>query len=413
MAEARLAEAVGLAAGIGLVVVHQAVVPIRVRRPATLFGEGQVAALGAVIGEQSVGVAVIDGPLSPVQQRNLERAWKCKVIDRTGLILDIFGERARTREGALQVELAHLEYQRSRLVRSWTHLERQRGGFGFLGGPGETQIEADRRLIGGRIAKLRQALAEVRRTRSLHRRARRRVPYPVIALVGYTNAGKSTLFNALTGAEVLAGDQLFATLDPTMRGLELPSGRRAILSDTVGFISELPTELVAAFRATLEEVAEADVILHIADAAHPDSLVQRGDVERVLDGMVEQGMLDPDWRARTLLVLNKADLLGGVGVLAASGPGPKEGPTETPGAIVVSALTGEGLAALRTAIDARLAAGLEEADYALKPEDGAGLAWLYRHGEVIARNDAADAVHVTVRLTPALRARFEERDVWA
>ncbi|MGH7158765.1 MAG: GTPase HflX [Acetobacteraceae bacterium] len=417
VAEARLAEAVGLTAGIGLVVVHQAVVPVRVRRPATLFGEGQVASLAEVIGEQSVGVAVIDGPLSPVQQRNLERAWKCKVIDRTGLILDIFGERAQTREGALQVELAHLEYQRSRLVRSWTHLERQRGGFGFLGGPGETQIEADRRLIGGRIAKLRRALAEVRRTRSLHRRARRRVPYPVIALVGYTNAGKSTLFNALTGAEVLAGDQLFATLDPTMRGLELPSGRRAILSDTVGFISELPTELVAAFRATLEEVAEADVILHIADAAHPDSLVQRSDVERVLDGMVEQGMLDPDWRARTLLVLNKADLLGGVGVLASSGPGPeegsKEGATEALGAIVVSALTGEGLAALRTAIDARLAAGLEEADYALRPEDGAGLAWLYRHGEVIARNDAADAVHVTVRLTPALRARFEGRDVLA
>ena len=402
-AEARLAEAVGLAAAIGLVVVHQAVVPLRARRPATLFGEGQVGGLGTVIAEEEVAVAVIDGPLSAVQQRNLERAWQCKVIDRTGLILDIFGERAKTREGALQVELAHLEYQRSRLVRSWTHLERQRGGFGFLGGPGETQIEADRRLIGGRIARLRLALAEVRRTRALHRRARRRVPYPVVALVGYTNAGKSTLFNALTGAGVLAGDQLFATLDPTMRGLVLPSGRRAILSDTVGFVSDLPTELVAAFRATLEEVAEADVILHVADAAHPDTLVQRADVERVLDGMVEQGMLDAAWRARTLLVLNKTDLLDGAAQGLVSAPGPA--------VVAVSALTGEGLAALKAAIDTRLAAGMEEAEYALKPEDGAGLAWLYRHGEVVARDDAADAVHVRVRLSPAARARFEERDV--
>ncbi len=236
--------------------------------------------------EQGVEVAILDAQLSPVQQRNLEKAWACKVIDRTGLILDIFGERAVTREGSLQVELAHLDYQRSRLVRSWTHLERQRGGFGFLGGPGETQIEADRRLIGDRIVKLKRELDQVRRTRGLHRTARRRVPFPVVALVGYTNAGKSTLFNALTGAEVAARDQLFATLDPTMRGMRLPSGRRIILSDTVGFISDLPTELVAAFRATLEEVAEADVILHVRDAAHPDSMAQRADVMAVLDGMV-------------------------------------------------------------------------------------------------------------------------------
>ena len=303
-AEARLAEAVGLAASIGLVVVHTAILPLR-RRPATLLGEGQVESQGALMAEQEVEVAILDAQLSPVQQRNLERAWKCKVIDRTGLILDIFGERAATREGTLQVELAHLEYQRSRLVRSWTHLERQRGGFGFLGGPGETQIEADRRLIGDRIVKLKRELEQVRRTRGLHRTARRRVPFPVVALVGYTNAGKSTLFNALTGAEVVARDQLFATLDPTMRGMSLPSGRRIILSDTVGFISELPTELVAAFRATLEEVAEADVILHVRDASHADSAAQRADVIAVLDGMAKDHALDADWRERSIEVLTR------------------------------------------------------------------------------------------------------------
>ncbi len=251
-AEARLEEAVGLAASIGLVIVRHAVLPIRGRRPATLLGSGQVESLAEAVAQDEIAVVIVDARLSPVQQRNLERALGCKVIDRTGLILDIFGERAVTREGSLQVELAHLEYQRSRLVRSWTHLERQRGGFGFLGGPGETQIEADRRLIGDRIVRLKKELEQVRRTRGLHRDARKRVPFPVVALVGYTNAGKSTLFNALTGAAVHAQDQLFATLDPTMRGLVLPSGRKVILSDTVGFISELPTELVAAFRATLE-----------------------------------------------------------------------------------------------------------------------------------------------------------------
>ena len=271
-----------------------------------------------------------------MQQRNLERAWGCKVIDRTGLILDIFGERAATREGALQVELAHLDYQRSRLVRSWTHLERQRGGFGFLGGPGETQIEADRRLITDRIVRLKRELEQVRRTRGLHRSARRRVPFPVVALVGYTNAGKSTLFNALTGAEIHAQDQLFATLDPTMRGLVLPAGRRVILSDTVGFISDLPTELVAAFRATLEEVAEADLILHVRDAAHPDSAAQRADVLAVLEGMAREGTLAEDFATRTIEILNKADLLGGVASL----------PTRQ-GAVAVSAITGEGLDTLK------------------------------------------------------------------
>lgn len=395
-AEHRLAEAVGLTASIGLVVVHTAILPLRIRRPATLLGEGQVTMQGRAIAEHGVTVVVIDAALSPVQQRNLEGAWGCKVIDRTGLILDIFGERAATKEGALQVELAHLDYQRSRLVRSWTHLERQRGGFGFLGGPGETQIEADRRLIGDRIARLKKELEQVRRTRGLHRFARRRVPFPVVALVGYTNAGKSTLFNALTGAEVTARDQLFATLDPTMRGLWLPSGRRAILSDTVGFISELPHELVAAFRATLEEVAEADVILHVRDAAHPDSAAQRADVVAVLEDMVADGTLDADWPSRTIEVLNKADLMGGV----ASVP-------VRPGAVAVSAITGEGLDALKAAIDERIAAGMEVADYAIAPEDGARLAWLYEHGEVVNRHDDDAAVHVRVRLLPADRARFE------
>ncbi|RZK95233.1 MAG: GTPase HflX, partial [Methylobacterium sp.] len=315
-ADAQLAEAVGLAASIGLVVVHSTIIPLRARRSSTLLGEGQVENVHQAVQANNVTVAVVDAQLSPVQQRNLERAWDCKVIDRTGLILDIFGERAVTKEGALQVELAHLDYQRSRLVRSWTHLERQRGGFGFLGGPGETQIEADRRLIDGRMVRLKKELDQVRRTRGLHRAARSRVPYPIVALVGYTNAGKSTLFNALTGAQVHAEDQLFATLDPTMRGIRLPSNRRIILSDTVGFISDLPTELVEAFRATLEEVAEADVILHVRDVAHPDSAAQRADVIGVLDGMVRgnksaPGTLDESWPQRTIEVLNKADLLGG------------------------------------------------------------------------------------------------------
>ena len=398
-AEHRLAEAVGLTASIGLVVIHTAIVPLRERRPATLLGEGQVSQQGRAIAEHGVTVAVIDAALSPVQQRNLERAWGCKVIDRTGLILDIFGERAATKEGALQVELAHLDYQRSRLVRSWTHLERQRGGFGFLGGPGETQIEADRRQIGERIVRLKKDLEQVSRTRGLHRFARRRVPFPVVALVGYTNAGKSTLFNALTGAEVTARDQLFATLDPTMRGLRLPSSRRAILSDTVGFISELPHELVAAFRATLEEVASADVILHVRDAAHPDSAAQRADVVAVLEDMVADGALDADWPSRTIEVLNKADLLGGV-----------EAVPERNGAVAVSAITGEGLPALKAKIDARIAAGMETADYAIPSQDGARLAWLYEHGEVVERHDADAAVHVTVRLLPADRARFERHE---
>jgi GTP-binding protein HflX len=377
------------------------ILPLRAPRPSTLLGGGQVEQVAQEVKLHGIAVAVVDAQLSPVQQRNLERAWGCKVIDRTGLILEIFGERARTREGALQVELAHLDYQRTRLVRSWTHLERQRGGFGFLGGPGESQIEIDRRLIGDRMAKIRRELEEVRRTRGLHRGARKRVPYPVIALVGYTNAGKSTLFNALTGADVYAEHQLFATLDPTMRGLKLPSGRSVILSDTVGFISDLPHELVEAFRATLEEVAEAAIILHVRDIAHPDSAAQRADVIGVLDGMVKDGTLDEAWPERTIEVLNKADLLDDAALSELAGLGER--------ALLVSALTGAGLDRLRAALDAKLSAGLPVHRIALAPAEGAALAWLYAHGEVLERRDSEEAIHLAVRLSPEDRARFDSR----
>ncbi|MFT8419314.1 MAG: GTPase HflX [Acetobacter sp.] len=397
-AEARLEEAVGLTASIGLVIVRKAVLLLRMRRSATLLGKGQIDSLRIAVKADNIDVLVVDTKLTPAQQRNLETEFGCKVIDRTGLILDIFGARAATREGTLQVELAHLEYQRSRLVRLWTHLERQRGGFGFLGGPGETQIEADRRMIGERIVRLKKDLEQVRRTRGLHRQARKRVPFPVVALVGYTNAGKSTLFNALTGATVYAQDQLFATLDPTMRAIELPSGRQVILSDTVGFISDLPTELIAAFRATLEEVAEADIILHVRDIAHPDSATQKRDVLGVLQSMAKDNMLEQDWPTRVIEVLNKVDLLGDQ---AAALHGEES--------VAISAITGDGLDRLLARIDQRITSGMEMVRYAMPLAEGAALAWLYQHGEVIDRQDREEETDITVRLLAEDRARFERQ----
>lgn len=397
-AEARLEEAIGLTASIGLVIVRKAVLLLRARRSATLLGKGQIDSLRIAVKADNIDVLVVDTKLTPAQQRNLETEFGCKVIDRTGLILDIFGARAATREGTLQVELAHLEYQRSRLVRLWTHLERQRGGFGFLGGPGETQIEADRRMIGERIVRLKKDLEQVRRTRGLHRKARKRVPFPVVALVGYTNAGKSTLFNALTGATVYAQDQLFATLDPTMRAIELPSGRQVILSDTVGFISDLPTELIAAFRATLEEVAEADIILHVRDIAHPDSTTQKKDVLGVLESMAKDNMLEQDWPNRMIEVLNKVDLLGGQAAVPQG--------DET---VAISAITGDGLDRLLARIDQRITSGMEVVRYAMPLADGAALAWLYQHGEVVDRKDQEEETDITVRLLAEDRARFERQ----
>jgi GTPase len=398
--EARLEEAVGLARAIHLEVMEAAVVRVSRWRPATLIGSGAVERYAALVRDREIAVAVIDAAVTPVQQRNLERQWKCKVIDRTGLILEIFGARARTREGQLQVELAALSYQRSRLVRSWTHLERQRGGFGFLGGPGESQLEIDRRLIGERIAKLKRELEEVKRTRALHRGARKRVPYPVVALVGYTNAGKSTLFNRLTRAAVVAEDKLFATLDPTMRRLPLPSGRQAILSDTVGFVSELPTHLVAAFRATLEEVTEADLVVHVRDAHHPDSEAQRSDVHAVLGDLglgetVEHGLVE---------ALNKIDLLDPERRAYL-----RNQALRNRDVVPISAATGDGCEDLLDLFDRRVDGNRTLVHLDVPVSDGAALAWLYRHGEVVSRRDDEQAAHLAVRLSDADLGRFRNR----
>ena len=401
--EARLDEAVGLARAIDLDVVESGLVTLNEIRPATYIGKGKVDEIAGLAKSLSASIVVMDCPLSPVQQRNLEKAWNTKVIDRTGLILEIFGRRARTREGALQVELAHLTYQKSRLVRSWTHLERQRGGFGFLGGPGETQIEADRRVIEERIARIEVELDKVKRTRKLHRDSRKRVPYPIVALVGYTNAGKSTLFNRMTASSVLSADMLFATLDPTLRAIELPHGSRIILSDTVGFISDLPTMLVAAFRATLEEVIEADLILHVRDISHEDSEAQLRDVERVLN---ELDIAATD--SRIIEVWNKLDQLDSAGrerVLNLAG---RQNLERRP--LPVSALTGEGIDRLIDAIEARLSESRLTLEVSIDPADGAGLSWLYRHSEVLLKDLRDDGrLAVTVRADPDNAARVRAK----
>ena len=400
--EARLEESIGLALAIDLAVVHSAIVPVSQPKPGTLLGTGKIEEIKAVLDAHDAGLVIVDHPLTPVQQRNLEKEWNAKVIDRTGLILEIFGRRASTKEGTLQVELAHLNYQKGRLVRSWTHLERQRGGAGFMGGPGETQIEADRRMLQEKIIRLERELEQVRRTRQLHRSKRKKVPHPIVALVGYTNAGKSTLFNRITGAGVLAEDMLFATLDPTLRRMKLPQGRTVILSDTVGFISDLPTHLVAAFRATLEEVLEADLILHVRDMADPDNGAQSSDVLRILTDL---GIDEKDGAERILEVWNKIDRLE---------PDAREAliqKAETqPNVVAVSAISGEGVDRLMAEINQRLSGVLVFRDVIVPVMQLQLLPWIYDHSIVDTREDLEDGnVRLDLRLTETEAAELDRR----
>jgi len=401
---AKLEEAVGLARAINLDVRLAQTAPLRRITPATLVGKGVVERMKAAVEQDGIGLVIVDDKLTPVQQRNLEKAWQAKVIDRTGLILEIFGARAQTHEGRLQIELAALDYQRGRLVRSWTHLERQRGGFGFLGGPGESQIEIDRRLIGERIVRIRRDLEGVRRTRAVNRAGRKKARLPTVALVGYTNAGKSTLFNRLSGADVIAKDLLFATLDPTMRSIRLPNGKGCVVSDTVGFVSDLPTHLVAAFRATLEEVIEADLIVHVRDISHPDSEQQRADVEAVLRDL---GAFDEGAGRPLIEALNKVDALPEElrrTLLNRAATG-----AERARQYPVSALTGEGIDQLLEAIAEFLSRAGEAREVSVPLADGATIAWLYRHGEVRSRRDDGETAWLTVALDDAASAQFERR----
>lgn len=402
-ADARHDEAVGLARAINLDLIHTAVVTVNDPRPATLLGSGKVAEFAEIVKEGHAEVVIVDHPLTPVQQRNLEKELNAKVLDRTGLILEIFGERARTKEGTLQVELAHLNYQKGRLVRSWTHLERQRGGAGFLGGPGETQIESDRRVLQDKIIKLKHELETVRRTRDLHRAKRKKVPFPVVAIVGYTNAGKSTLFNRLTGAGVLAQDMLFATLDPTLRRVRLPHGTSIILSDTVGFISDLPTHLIAAFRATLEEVVEADLVIHLRDISDPDTAAQAEDVERILADLG----VDAGDAKRVIEVWNKIDRLdeGNRNRLLADGTDASKAPP-----VAVSAVTGEGIDALKAIIETRMAGELEDLTVTIEPAQFGLVDWLYRNGDVVSRTDNDNgSATISLKATQSAREEIESR----